>query len=754
MENAFPDGRFWLELGPAPPLLQLQASLAAALGDTSPITSVPRGRERLSSLLAEHKYLLVLDNVWDQAHVSALAVAGPPCRVLVTTRDASTVPGATVISVGELDPEQAVRMLAGWAALTAGQLPEEAKQVARECGYLPLALAVCGALVNAGSHDWRQLLRLLRQGDLDALPIPLEGYPHRSLAVALAASIDTLPAAARDRYLELAVFSGQGPVPVPALQTLWGLGQQAATDVIEDLDGKSLLRAEAGRVSLHDLQMDYLSRRAPDLPALHNQLLAAYDRQCPSGWASGPDDGYFYQHLAHHLHEASRTQELQELLLDLDWMTTKLSTGPIPELLADYDTLPADPALRLVSGALRLSAHVLADDLRQLPSQLTGRLAGQTDLRLQGLLQRTRQWPAPWLRPLNASLIPPGGPLQRTLAGHHGEVHAVAASADGRRAVSGGHDGTVRVWDADAGTLLHTLTGHKGEVRAVAVSADGRRAVSGGKDGTVQVWDLSAGILLHTLAGHDGRVWAVAVSADGRRAVSGGEDDTVRVWDLDAGTALAHPDRPRRPGVGGGGQRGRPPRRLRRRGRYGAGMGSGRRDPLAHPDRPRRPGVGGGGQRGRPPRRLRRRGQYGAGMGSGRRDPLAHFARPRRRVHAVAVSADGSRAISGSSGATIRVWDLDSGTLCTSWQAATAGCGRWRPVPTAAVLSPAATTARCGCGTCRPPENRGTPRGRDSALWAVALSADGRRAVCGCFGGTMRVWDMAGRNRPAHPDRP
>ena len=62
-------------------------------------------------------------------------------------------------------------------------------------------------------------------------------------------------------------------------------------------------------------------------------------------------------------------------------------------------------------------------------------------------------------------------------------MRAVAVSADGRRAVSGGDDGTVRVWDLDAGTVLHTLTGHDGWVGAVAVSADGRRAVSGG-DGT------------------------------------------------------------------------------------------------------------------------------------------------------------------------------------------------------------------------------------------------------------------------------
>ena len=80
-------------------------------------------------------------------------------------------------------------------------------------------------------------------------------------------------------------------------------------------------------------------------------------------------------------------------------------------------------------------------------------------------------------------------------------------------------------------------------VAAVAITADGRRAVSGGSDRTVRAWDLDTGQQQATLSGHDGPVDAVAISADGRRAVSGGDDGMVRAWDLEEGVefAVLHP---------------------------------------------------------------------------------------------------------------------------------------------------------------------------------------------------------------------
>ena len=75
---------------------------------------------------------------------------------------------------------------------------------------------------------------------------------------------------------------------------------------------------------------------------------------------------------------------------------------------------------------------------------------------------------------------------------------AVGALPDGTPViVSGGGDGTVRVWRLADGTPVgEPLTGHDGAVKAVAVGAlpDGTPViVSGGQDGTVRVWRTADG---------------------------------------------------------------------------------------------------------------------------------------------------------------------------------------------------------------------------------------------------------------------
>src|SRR5262245_43420027 len=110
----------------------------------------------------------------------------------------------------------------------------------------------------------------------------------------------------------------------------------------------------------------------------------------------------------------------------------------------------------------------------------------------------------------------------RVLEGHTDRVLSVAFSSDGRRALSGSQDRTVRLWSVASGKELCRLEGHSSLVRSVCLSADGSLALTGSYDGTLRLWDVIGGRLLRTFTGHRGGVNAVAllstdlVTASGR----------------------------------------------------------------------------------------------------------------------------------------------------------------------------------------------------------------------------------------------
>ncbi|MBW4427676.1 MAG: caspase family protein, partial [Nostoc desertorum CM1-VF14] len=135
-----------------------------------------------------------------------------------------------------------------------------------------------------------------------------------------------------------------------------------------------------------------------------------------------------------------------------------------------------------------------------------------------------------------------GQPLAEPFRSHECEVNAVAISSDGQTIVSGGDDGTVRLWNLQGQPLAEPFRGHENRVNSVAISSDGQTIVSGGDDGTVRLWNLQGQPLAEPFRGHENRVNSVAISSDGQTIVSGGDDGTVRLWNLQ-GQPLAEPFR-------------------------------------------------------------------------------------------------------------------------------------------------------------------------------------------------------------------
>jgi WD40 repeat protein/serine/threonine protein kinase len=130
----------------------------------------------------------------------------------------------------------------------------------------------------------------------------------------------------------------------------------------------------------------------------------------------------------------------------------------------------------------------------------------------------------------------------RTCGRHNGHATCVVYSPEGKRALSGGFDRTVRLWDLEKGAQVRQFVGHTNVVWSVAFSQDGRYALSGSEDKTVRLWEVETGKeACPAMKGHQGVVCSVAFLSDGKQAMSGCWDGTIRVWDLASGKQVGSP---------------------------------------------------------------------------------------------------------------------------------------------------------------------------------------------------------------------
>jgi DNA-binding SARP family transcriptional activator len=289
LAERFPDGQLFLDLHgytqahPARTASEALGWLLRALG--VPPERIPENEAQAAALyrqrLADTKTLIVLDNAAHAAQVRPLLPGGGSCLVLVTSRKRlKALDDADLVSLDLLSPPDAVALLravAGPGRIQAGDpLPGE---VARLCGYLPLALRIAGSL-----------LRHRPVWDLEHLAAKLRDRHHRVSVLAdgdrqLAAVFDlsyaSLDAPHRRLWRHLGLMPGPD-LDAYAAATLVQVDPSLATGLLEDLVDDNLLNAYSpGRYRLHDLLRAHAGTLAggdlvPERDAAMDRLLHYY----------------------------------------------------------------------------------------------------------------------------------------------------------------------------------------------------------------------------------------------------------------------------------------------------------------------------------------------------------------------------------------------------------------------------------------------------------------------------------------------
>lgn len=549
IQRAFPDGVFWLTLGrnANPATLQaellsaadLQYGMAARGIDDLRSSGSGEIRGRLQARFAGRRVLLMLDDVWSSDAVRALQVLGDQGRYLVTTRDGEilTALASYPFSLGAMSNGPAMSLLGSWSGIPTEELPDIATELAGECGYVPLALAVAGALVRDGT-SWESVLSAVRDGKVTYLQ-----HGHASVFSSLRASVDALGKIERDRYLELGVLPDGKPMPTATIARYWartGLLPKYASDrLLARFATLSLLnRDRDGNVSVHDLNHDFIQMSVDDPEGLHALFLDSAGLSAtarPAALASqltGLADPYLWRQVGFHLEAAGRHQQQRACLLSFVFLRERLKAIPqgLTAVIEEYRAEPGDDTVQTLAETLQLSSGAVETDLHNLPSQLVGRLRSIADPEITALCDEvTRETGPPWLRPVWASLLAPGGPLILSKRGYGSLNSTIAFLPGDSSAVSAAAD-VVRIWEPTTGKTNREFRSAEAEFTAMAISPDGLRLVCASKDRVLSVWDVATGVLVRCLRS-PGEISQISLSRNGQRIVAPIDSD-LWVWDV------------------------------------------------------------------------------------------------------------------------------------------------------------------------------------------------------------------------------
>lgn len=389
--DAFTGGILWAEIGEGgrDVISRLNAVVSTLTGRSVAFDTAEEAARRLDELLENRDCLLVLDDVWNEAHIRPF-LGSSRCARFVTTRDPSTCmpKGAVAEPLGEMLTAEAANMLGGFLPLekldeaSASQAHESLSALARRLGAWPLLLNIFGGAlqneVTVQQASIAQAVQFIEQGlndaGLTAFDSTRSKERSKAMSASVSASLRTFRDRDKDRLYELAAFCGNHPVQQHAAARLW-----EATSHMPAFQSERLLRQFAGMffqlsrdresgsniVRFHHALREYLAGQLSEHRKrnVHRAFLDSYNAE-HKPWYSVKDDGYLFRRLAYHLSLSGRAAELYQLI-DRNWMVAQLRrTGSNRAFLDDVDTAmehlrsEASPELAQVFRAALIKASV------------------------------------------------------------------------------------------------------------------------------------------------------------------------------------------------------------------------------------------------------------------------------------------------------------------------------------------------------------------------------------------------------------
>ena len=348
----FCDGILWATLGQQPNLLSLLSGWVQALDDYNfKATSVEATSNHLRTLLYDKAVLLVVDDVWDPSDAKVFNVGGARCQVLVTTRESAIadVLGASTYSLDVMTPSQAMELLTKKLGHdVTGKELDKAKVLAKELGYLPLALELAASQVASGV-SWEDLLKDIQEEIARLKTFDRPGARNTtdeaslkrlSLTASLNLSIQRLETQEREDFIWLGILPEDVNISQKMTATLWDMDDERdARDELLDFQSKALLLPGVPLLDgtatyrlhdlFHDLACNLLTaplkpKRKGNLPGLaitlpeaHGTFLEKYRNLTNNNlWHTLPNDGYIHKHLVWHLEKAEQVEEIHKLLAE------------------------------------------------------------------------------------------------------------------------------------------------------------------------------------------------------------------------------------------------------------------------------------------------------------------------------------------------------------------------------------------------------------------------------------------------------